>query len=78
MRHTPTGDGSVRRAALDRDVLISGLLSPGGTTGQILVQFCWSAFELITSAALIDELREVLGRDRIPVEIPREFLQSLV
>ena len=33
---------------------------------------------LDASAALIDELREVLRRDRIPVEIPREFLQSLV
>ena len=78
MRHTPTGDGSVRRAALDRDILISRLLSPGGTTRQILVHFRWGAFELITSTALIDELGEVLRRERFRRYVTEEEVNEFV
>jgi putative PIN family toxin of toxin-antitoxin system len=54
----------VRRAVLDPNVLISGLLSPGGATGGILIHLRSGAFELIVSPALIAELREVLLRER--------------
>jgi len=68
----------VRRAVLDPHVLISGLLSPGGTTGQILVHFRWGAFELITSAALIDELREVLRRERFRRYVTEDEVNEFV
>jgi len=65
----------VRRAVLDPNVLISGLLTPAGTTGQILRS---GAFDPVTFAALIDELREVLRRERFRRYVTEEELDGFV
>lgn len=52
------------RVVLDPNVLVSGLITPRGTSAQILVALRQGSFELLVSPALLDELREVLGRDK--------------
>lgn len=52
------------RVVLDPNVLISGLIAPGGTTARILVALREGAFELIASPTLIDEVDTVLKRDK--------------
>lgn len=54
----------MRRAVLDPNVLISGLIAPGGSTAAILLRLRDGAFELIASPKLLDELRIVLRRDK--------------
>ncbi len=52
------------RAVLDTNVLVSALISPGGPSAALLLELRAGAFELVASAALLDELREVLGREK--------------
>ena len=56
--------GSVRRVVLDPNVLISALLTPRGASARILLHLRAGAFELLTSPALLAELRAVLRRDK--------------
>lgn len=49
------------RAVLDANIVISALIRPEGPPGQILVRLLRdSAFELVTSTAILDELRRSL------------------
>lgn len=52
------------RVVLDPNVLISGLLTPRGASARILLHLRSGAFELVTSPALLAELRAVLRRDK--------------
>lgn len=52
------------RVVLDPNVLISGLLTPRGASARILLQLRSGALELVTSPALLAELRAVLRRDK--------------
>jgi putative PIN family toxin of toxin-antitoxin system len=54
----------VPRAVLDTNVLVSALISPGGPSAALLLELRAGAFELVASAALLAELREVLGREK--------------
>lgn len=54
----------MRRVVLDPNVLISGLLTPRGASARILVHLRTGAFELVTSPALLAELRTVLRRGK--------------
>lgn len=53
------------RAVLDTNVLVSAVLSRAGAPGAILRAWREDRFQLITSAPLLDELRDVLARPRI-------------
>ena len=52
------------RAVLDTNVLVSVLISPQGPSARLLLELRAGAFELIISPMLLDELREVLLRDK--------------
>jgi len=53
------------RAVLDPNVIISGLLSPTGNAAQLLKAWEHGEFELIASAALLDELARALGYPKL-------------
>ncbi len=59
------------RAVLDANVLVSALIQPGGTPGRIVEQWLGEKpFELITSAAILGEVRRALRCPRV-----RKFLK---
>jgi putative PIN family toxin of toxin-antitoxin system len=53
------------RAVLDTNVLVAGLLQPRGPSGRVLRAFEQRRFTFITSAAILDEVVDVLARDKI-------------
>jgi len=53
------------RAVLDTNVIVSAVLSPGNPPDSILRASRRGAFDLVTSAPLLRELSEVLGRPPI-------------
>ncbi len=53
------------RVVLDANVLVSGLISPKGTPGQILDAWFAGNFLLFVSPAILQELRRVLQYPRI-------------
>lgn len=53
------------RAVLDPNVIISGLLSPTGNAAHLLRAWEGGEFDLIVSAALLDELRRALGYPKL-------------
>ncbi len=54
----------VRRVVLDPGVLVSALITPTGAPAKLLAEARAGALELIVSPRLLDELEEVLGRDK--------------
>jgi uncharacterized protein len=58
------GGKSVRRAVLDPGVLVSALISPGGAPARLLAQAQEGEFELIASAMVLEELEQVLLREK--------------
>jgi hypothetical protein len=53
------------RAVADVNVLISGLIDPGGIPGQVLDQWRAERFLIVTSEAILDEFRLVAARPRL-------------
>ena len=66
------------RAILDPNVVISSLLSPGGTPAKILRAWLEGRFELIASPLLLDELERALSYPKLRERIPREQAQGFV
>jgi putative PIN family toxin of toxin-antitoxin system len=54
----------VPRAVLDPNVLVSALISPDGPSARLLVEHRTGAFELVISPLLLDELGDVLMREK--------------
>ncbi|MEX0675406.1 MAG: putative toxin-antitoxin system toxin component, PIN family [Gaiellaceae bacterium] len=52
------------RAVLDPNVLVSAAITPDGTSAACLRAHAEGRFELVASPRLLDELRNVLSRDR--------------
>src|SRR5687768_696977 len=73
--------GNVRRVVLDPNVLISALLTPRGASALILIHLRTGAFELVTSPALLAELRTVLRRDKfrpyVSLDEAEEFVELI-
>jgi len=71
----------VPRIVLDPNVLISALLTPRGASAQILIHLRTGAFELVTSPALLAELRAVLRRDKfrpyVSLDEAEEFVELI-
>lgn len=72
------------KAVLDTNLLISALLSPSGTVAALLN--LWHderRFELVISAAILDEIEAVLGRPRLAARFAvlpdrrRELIETL-
>jgi putative PIN family toxin of toxin-antitoxin system len=53
------------RAVLDTNVLVAALLAPRGPSGRLLRAFDRRRFTFVTSAAILDEMVDVLARDKI-------------
>jgi putative PIN family toxin of toxin-antitoxin system len=54
----------VPRAVLDPNVLVSALLSPAGTSAQLLLELRAGAYEIVTSPLLLTEVRDALRREK--------------
>lgn len=52
------------RVVLDPNVLVSALISPRGPSAQVLLELHAGAFELVVSPMLLEELDEVLRREK--------------
>ena len=52
-------------AVVDTSVLVSAFLNPGGFPARVLAAAQRRRFTLVTSAPLLEELREVLSRPRL-------------
>ena len=65
---------------LDTNVIISALLSPEGTAAEIVNQWEQEAFDVATSAALIEELRRALTYERVRkyIKLTAEELERLL
>jgi PIN domain len=53
------------RVVLDANVVVSGVLSDNGVPGRILKAWKAERFHLVSSAAILDELRRVLRYPKI-------------
>lgn len=54
----------MRRAVLDPGVLVSALITPAGPPAKLLAEVSGGELELIAAPLLLDELEEVLGREK--------------
>jgi putative PIN family toxin of toxin-antitoxin system len=66
------------RAVLDPNVVISGALSPKGTTADVLRSLAGGEFELIASHALLDELERALAYPKLRLPISESDAADLV
>jgi len=57
--------GQKLRAVLDTSVLVAAILQPDGPSGQVLRAFRQGRFTHITSSAILDEMVDVLAREKI-------------
>lgn len=53
------------RIILDTNILLSGLISPGGTPARLIEAWLDHRFILVSHALQLDELREVSRREKI-------------
>lgn len=69
------------RAVLDPNVIVSAVLSSGGTPAVVLRAWLDGGYELVVSPALLDELERVLGYPKIAKRVSpgeaRELLDML-
>ena len=66
------------RAVLDPNVIISGLLSPGGNAANLLRAWERGEFELIVSTGLLEELERALGYPKLRRHIAEEEAQGVL
>src|ERR1700709_1012106 len=60
----PCARRSVRRVVLDPGVLVSALISPDGSPARLLREIRTGGLELIVSPLLLEELGDVLARQK--------------
>ncbi len=68
----------MRRVVLDPGVLVSALIAPTGTPAQLLAQVNRGDLELIVSPLLLEELEEVLGRDKFRRYVDRDAVRAYI
>ena len=64
------------KVVLDTNVLVSGLLTPTGTCGQIVDLFIAGAFELAVDARILQEYETVLHRPEL--DLPAVEVEELL
>lgn len=71
----------MRRVVLDPGVLVSALISPIGTPAKLLREIRAGSLELVVSPLLLEELNDVLGRQKfrryVSPETVREYVDLL-
>jgi uncharacterized protein len=71
----------VRRVVLDPGVLVSALITPAGAPARLLREIRGGSLELIVSPLLLEELSDVLGRQKfrryVPLESARDYVDLL-
>ncbi len=67
------------KVVLDTNVMVSGFLSPHGAPAQILYRFTQGDIELLYDVRILEEYREVLGRDKFGLveDAVRQFLKRV-
>lgn len=69
------------RVILDTNLIVSGLLAPGGPPARLIAEWRRGAFEVVGSPKLVAELEGVLARPKIRARIPLEdataFLEEM-
>ena len=68
----------MRRVVLDPNVLVSGILSRGGTPAALLRAWLDGAYELVVSPALLVELERVLRYPKIAARVTADQAGELV
>ena len=66
------------RIVLDTNVLVSALISRNGPPGRMLAEVKRAGLKLITSAAQLRELRNVLDREQLRRYIRRDEAEDLI
>jgi putative PIN family toxin of toxin-antitoxin system len=66
------------KVVLDANVLVSGLISPKGSPGQILEVWMDGQFQLCVAPQILDEIQRVLGYPRIQERLTREQISGLL
>lgn len=66
------------RAVVDPNVLISGVITPRGTSARILSELRDGAFELVISPLLLAELDGVLSRPKFRAYVTLEEVEAFV
>jgi putative PIN family toxin of toxin-antitoxin system len=66
------------RAVLDPNVIISGVLSPGGAPAEVLRALAGGEFELVASEALLDELQRALAYPKLREHVGEADAAKLV
>ncbi len=66
------------RIVLDTNVLVSALISRNGPAGRMLAEVKRAGLKLITSAAQLRELRNVLDREQLRRYIRRDEAEDLI
>jgi putative PIN family toxin of toxin-antitoxin system len=71
--------GHKLRAVLDTRVLVAGVLRPDGPSGQVLRAFRQGLFTHVTSSAILDEMVDVLAREKIQrvTQLSRQDIANL-
>lgn len=71
----------MRRVVLDPGVLVSALITPTGTAAKLLAEARAGGLELVVSPLLLDELEEVLAREKfrryVDLDAVRDYLELL-
>jgi uncharacterized protein len=71
----------VRLAVLDPGVLVSALITPTGTPAKLLQEGLAGEIELVVSTQVLNELRDVLGREKfrryVDLSTVRDFIDLL-
>lgn len=66
------------RAVVDPNVLISGLITPRGTSARVLLELRDGAFELVISPLLLAELDGVLRRPKVRAYVTLDEVETFV
>lgn len=68
----------MRRVVLDPGVLVSALITPSGTAARLLAEMSAGNLELIVSPLLLEELDEVLSREKFRRYVDAEGARDYV
>ena len=66
------------RAVVDANVIISGLLSPGGAPARVLLAWLEGGYDLVVSPLLLEELERALAYPKLRKRITAEEAQVLL
>ena len=66
------------RVVLDTNIIVSALLTPGGTPAQVMSLIAHGSVQVCYNQAIFDEYEEVLSRAKFKPEITQELKRSVL